>query len=757
MSSNILYKTIDAFNQKFKLSTTLFLVSFMINLFLLIISMSITFFSDNNMLKKEVFSIITIPSFFAVVIILAIVYLIIGIIVSRSAKPLDKIAKSANMKKMISLEEQALFHSQHYKVIISIFIGQGVAFLFTTSILLILDLLGSDKNIKYSAFGDDLWLSLFLILGTILISTLIQIVKINISVSIIKEKLSITHINKKSKSLNIITKMMIIVVAFTTFTGGLVATIVISSSGNLVYTGVNSAWYNAFAVHIKSSYEEEEKAVIDISEKDIKKIEEQIIIYDKRTKLLKNYLNYAEDKKLSYSEAKKYTKGYDELFEYEKDKAPKKNYDGQITSILIAMIILTLYSILVVILYSRDYKLQTDFLKKKLDDLVVGEKDLSQRITILTVDELANVSEKFNELLDQQERQMKGIVNDIVSISGSVEQVNASINSVEQYISGIKNKSLNVFDLAKEQNEEINYANKSINDIINSISEINKNVSEQASFVEQSSASMEEMISSIRGIGDMVNESNQISGNLLNEAKIGSKYINDSTGTMDEIKEASDSVSEIIMSISTIAKKTNLLAMNASIEAAHAGQAGKGFAVVAEEIRKLAETSGKSASEIVTHITNMVELVDKGVISSNSANTAFKNILKGIQFSKEFMDNIANASKEQNLGAQEISSSISSMVQSADKIKELATLQKEKSNDVNSKVEIVVNSANRITEASENQKQSVMNITGSIVELRKAMDLTLGSVNSIKSIASQFKFSEDKAVNGSKSMLPSPK
>ncbi len=145
---------------------------------------------------------------------------------------------------------------------------------------------------------------------------------------------------------------------------------------------------------------------------------------------------------------------------------------------------------------------------------------------------------------------------------------------------------------------------------------------------------------------------------LIDEGSVGMEEM---TGAMAEISEHSDKVANIIKTISDIAFQTNLLALNAAVEAARAGEAGKGFAVVADEVRNLSQRSAQAARETEQLITSTLESVKKGSTITSRLTESFKGIKSGTSNVGHQLDQIANAANEQAQGVAGVNTAMSGM------------------------------------------------------------------------------------------------
>lgn len=181
---------------------------------------------------------------------------------------------------------------------------------------------------------------------------------------------------------------------------------------------------------------------------------------------------------------------------------------------------------------------------------------------------------------------------------------------------------------------------------------------EMANFVVESSSSIEQMVANVQSINKILAENNQSILELEDASKAGGEGLDEIVNLIEQIVHQSDDMIEASNVIQQIASQTNLLSMNAAIEAAHAGTYGKGFAVVADEIRKLAENSGQQAASISKVLSNLKKLIDKTAVSSIHAQGKFNQILNLSKVVRNQGSVIKNATEEQSAGGQQVLSAL---------------------------------------------------------------------------------------------------
>jgi methyl-accepting chemotaxis protein len=188
---------------------------------------------------------------------------------------------------------------------------------------------------------------------------------------------------------------------------------------------------------------------------------------------------------------------------------------------------------------------------------------------------------------------------------------------------------------------------------------------QSAASLEETVASLEEVTSMVRRNAEAANAAAGLSATSKDAATEGVQEMNQLLKSMDDIRQSSHKIAEIINVIDDIAFQTNLLALNAAVEAARAGEQGKGFAVVAEAVRSLAQRSAIAAKDISVLIKESVEMVDDGVELSKKNSTTLNKISEAVKKVSELNSEIADASSQQLEGISQISQAMNHLDQTS--------------------------------------------------------------------------------------------
>ena len=299
----------------------------------------------------------------------------------------------------------------------------------------------------------------------------------------------------------------------------------------------------------------------------------------------------------------------------------------------------------------------TNFLK----ELETGDADLTKRCKLFIRDEIGDLIIHFDLFLDKLQeimQEVKGTKSELgnsgMALSESTQDTASAITQIIANIEGIHNQVNN-------QSSGVAQTAGAVNEISANITELDNLVENQSSSVTEASAAVEEMIGNISSVTASVDKMAESFQSLNANVQTGFTKQQDVNERIKQIESQSEMLGEANVAISNIASQTNLLAMNAAIEAAHAGEAGKGFAVVADEIRKLSETSSAQSRSIGEQLTNIRDSIGEVVTSSNEASEAFSAVSDHIKKTDELVMQIKSAMEEQNEGSRQIGTALKAM------------------------------------------------------------------------------------------------
>jgi methyl-accepting chemotaxis protein len=308
-----------------------------------------------------------------------------------------------------------------------------------------------------------------------------------------------------------------------------------------------------------------------------------------------------------------------------------------------------------------------------LKDISEGEGDLTKTVAVHSKDEIGDMARYFNATLGKIRDLVVTIKNQSVELftignelSDNMDQTASAINEIASNIQSIKDQVLN-------QSGSVIETNTTMEQITLNIDRLNSQVDQQSSSVAQSSAAVEEMLANIQSVSQtLVNNAGNVK-KLIEASGMGRAGLHGVAEDIQEIARESEGLLEINAVMQNIASQTNLLSMNAAIEAAHAGEAGKGFAVVADEIRKLAENSGEQSKTISTVLKKIKDSIDKITRSTDSVLNKFEAIDGGVKTVSEQEENIRNAMEEQSVGSKQILEAIGQLNEATQMVKDSST------------------------------------------------------------------------------------
>lgn len=356
--------------------------------------------------------------------------------------------------------------------------------------------------------------------------------------------------------------------------------------------------------------------------------------------------------------------------------------------------------------------------KNMLRDISEGEGDLTQNLDESSRDEIGDLAKSFNAFLHQ----MKTIIENIKSatsltveakesLSATAEETSASVVEISTNVVGVK-KQFTTLD------ESIFSTSESVNQIQEVIGNLSTQIDSQASAVEESTAAINEMVASLVNVAGITRNKKEATDKLVEITKAGGEKLSETTKIVNEVNSSISVISEMVDVINGIASQTNLLSMNAAIEAAHAGDAGKGFAVVADEIRKLAETSAENAKGIGQELNDIVDKIVTAASSSKETGSAFEEILKEVIEVSYALAEIDTSTLELSRGGEQI-------LEAMQLLNDISVEVKDESSKMSAGTLNIVKSMQLITRVSSEALGSMDEITSGTQEISTALnDLT---------------------------------
>ena len=332
---------------------------------------------------------------------------------------------------------------------------------------------------------------------------------------------------------------------------------------------------------------------------------------------------------------------------------------------------------------------------QQIDDLR-QKGDLATRLNIGTFDDFGKIMTSMNKLMDFLQVSLNTLKNE----SGSVGAAADELLLITDNSSTSMDMIVNSFEEMHKQNAEkdalLESAKNNIYKLNEDASKVSQTMQEQAIAEEQNADAISQMAENTNQINELIKQAKQLSKNLSDSSEAGSAEVQKTELVINSVSEKSKQMSEVIQVIQQVASQTNLLAMNAAIEAAHAGEAGQGFSVVADEIRKLAESTQSQAKSIKDLIIEITKAIQNGSSSMQDTKAMFYKIQEEIVTQTNVVENIAQTMEIQSTGAEEILSTTNKISQNIQSVNEIIKNQANYTEEITEGIKDVVELSGKI-------------------------------------------------------------
>ncbi|MBP3416334.1 MAG: cache domain-containing protein [Spirochaetaceae bacterium] len=356
----------------------------------------------------------------------------------------------------------------------------------------------------------------------------------------------------------------------------------------------------------------------------------------------------------------------------------EKSSQNRINSLIVAMVVgttilLVLSAIIISIVILKIAVKPLRVLDTNILDLAEGSADLTRRLNFHSFKEMNSITNGFNKFTDKIHNTVRDIKTSKLHLEAVGQQLGNSSYETVHSINQISSHIQKLRDEMKKQSGSVTETASSVNEITSNIQSLERMIQSQAAEVTQASASVEEMLANIAAVTNSMDKMMVLFDNLSSEMQIGNERQSDVNQRIIEIEQQSKMLHEANVVIASIAEQTNMLAMNAAIEAAHAGDAGRGFSVVADEIRKLSETSSEQSRNIGTQLTKIHTAIENMVSVSEESSQIFSSVSQQIQDTNTLVVQIQSAMTEQSSGSQQIATALHAMNNSTIEVKKAST------------------------------------------------------------------------------------
>jgi len=417
----------------------------------------------------------------------------------------------------------------------------------------------------------------------------------------------------------------------------------------------------------------------------------------------------------------------------------KNNYVTQFVFSFVVIFVLVILLLLIGIRFAAQIQTPIKQVTSTFKSIAEGEGDLSVDLIVSDKAELGLLASHFNNFTGRLSGLIQGIRNETRILMNLGEDLRTGMQQTASAAEEISATLRSIQENVVHQSASVTESSATLDQFLGNISELNGLIESQSSAVTESTASIRQMLNTIQTVQTILESENEKIAGLVRYSAEGTARLDPLISQIQMITQQSELLQEANTLISGIASQTNLLAMNAAIEAAHAGEHGKGFAVVADEIRKLAENSAEQTKGIESNLKSIQKVIDTVVESSAEVKDSFDQISTGISSMSAERGRIKDAMSEQQVASREVMVALDEITTVTSSVSDFAAETETGSREIKNEMNNLMQVTEVINSGVKETSIALDDITRVTLDMAALSEKNHRSIESIYSEFSSFK------------------